>query len=289
MTSNTHPPAPSDETLVAYADNRLGDEEARDVERYFAVNPEARELVDALRRSADLASSAFDGIMTAPVPDRLLRAALGESQPVRETAKSAVVVPFRDRKRTVFDFSYPSAIAATLLLAVGTFAGYQLAGPRGNVGPVAGLSGAPVAIGPVPATSQLASVLETRESNSPAEISFGPAAARAEVMVLATFVDRNGRFCREFEAAGAASADQASDQPAPITAAIACRNRTGTWSIEGAIHLAGGDGPSIGGFNPASGKSVSAIEAVLAALGAKPVMSADDEKRILERGWRQGG
>ncbi len=283
MTTRIPSRRPSDETLMAFADNMLDAEEARAVESYLDSDQEARELVEQFRQAGAIASRAYDDVLLAPVPDRLVKAVLGAGieQSAQTAADNVVQLPQRGPRRSI-SLIYLAPLAASVLLAVGVIAGYRLANA-----PEHGEQAVQLAIGPVAPASSLAGVLEKRPSNDPIDVGASGKGESTELMVVASFIDRNGRFCREFEATSTSVAGAKSGATAPITAAIACRDNNGKWSIEGAVHLAGGTSPSLGAFNPASGKSYSAVEGLLSALGAKPAMTADDELHLLASGWRR--
>lgn len=265
---------PSDEVLLAFADGALTGEEADAVARHLETDEDARQLVDTFKRTAVLVSAAYDPVLDAPVPERLVKAASGEPA----AAAPSNVVPLRRRMNGWPKASvYLAPLAASVLLAVGAVAGYRLAAvtPPDS-------KGLQLAVGPLPAGAPIATILETTASNMPVTPGRAAPTSAAELMVVATFYDRNGRACREFEVTfppNGAAADPA------LFAAIGCRNSEGRWSIEGAVHLAGGPSPSLGEFNPASGKSFSAIEGVLTALGAKPAITPAEEQALIESRW----
>lgn len=267
---------PSDETLLAFADGMLPADAAEAVARYIAHDAEARALVENFKVSGALISAAYDDILDAPVPDHLTKAIM--DRPL--SAAPDNVVPLRRRTADrLGGIPYLAPLAACLLLAVGAMAGHWLA-RSGNPS----TDGIQVAIGSLSNTTALARLLEEGASNTPVALRGG--AESIDVMVVATFLDRNGRACREFEVTRAADASPSSVEGSrEFTAAIACRGAKGEWSIEGAFHLAGGQQPSLGEFNPASGQSFSAIEGVLKAMGASPALSQADEKAAIDRRW----
>src|SRR5436305_812460 len=69
----------SDETLVAYLDGELDGAERQHVEAWLAADDAARDRLTGLAQSADLLRSAYGDIVNAPVPERLIAAALGLS------------------------------------------------------------------------------------------------------------------------------------------------------------------------------------------------------------------
>lgn len=87
----------SDDRLVAYLDGELEPAERRGVEAWLDSDPSAREKLAVLAESANLVRLAFDEVMHAPLPERLIAAARGETISGETTVSSeptAQVVPF---------------------------------------------------------------------------------------------------------------------------------------------------------------------------------------------------
>lgn len=105
------------ETLVAYADDALPVDDRSRVASALATDPEAANTVDALHRTGTLAAHAFDDVLVAPLPDRLVAAATGRS--AAASRDHGARPPARnDNWRRIA----AAASAALLMLAVG-FAG----------------------------------------------------------------------------------------------------------------------------------------------------------------------
>ena len=83
----------SDDRLVAYLDGEIEAQDRREIEAWLDSDPSARERLAALAQSTELARQAYDEVMHAPLPDRLIAAARGE------TAEQLAprVVPFTSR------------------------------------------------------------------------------------------------------------------------------------------------------------------------------------------------
>lgn len=264
---------PSDETLMAYADGALPEAERIAIEAYLAQDEDARRIVEAFRRSTTLARAAFDEALAAPPPADLVARILaappdGTAAPLTAPAADAagarvIPMPPAGRRRTAMPTRFALPLAASIALAVGLTAGL-LAGRTPSP------DAAALVLGPVGPGTTLARVLDTT-----------PSGARSErVDVVATFRDRHGRVCREFEVVHGPSGDAR-----PQAAAVACRSALGTWTIEGAAQIA--VAPKAGsGFEPSGASERDALQGLLDILGAGAALPPKDERALIERGWR---
>lgn len=241
----------TDETLMAYADGVLDPEAAREVERAMASDEALAAKVAALadaRRAVKAAYPAPD-----PVPEALLRRvqALAEADAARRSAAPAGnVVDLAARRRPAPLWRLP--LAASVALAAGGLAGWfaaQQAGAPSGVG-VAGL-GDPAIV------QALGEVASGERVTLPGGAAFA---------AIASFRDGEGTLCREFEY---------DPDPARTIVGVACR-AGGGWETRLAVAApAAGDG----GYAPAS--SLDTLEAFLAATGAGPALSAEEERAAL--------
>lgn len=182
-----------DERLMAYADGELDGPEREAVERALAASAELRDRLAEQQRLRATLTAHYGPVATEEVPDRLL--ALLGADGGREGVASLAAA--RDRKRAPL-WRTLGTIAASL--AVGLLAGQFV--PMGGRNPVAVEGGALVARG------DLADALETQlASTQPRD---------AVTRIGVTFADRQGRFCRSFDA--------------PAMAGLACRDG-GDWKV----------------------------------------------------------
>lgn len=126
------------ETLVAYADGALSAEDRARVAASLATDAEASHTVDALQRTGTLAAHAYDDVLAAPIPDRLVAAATGRSHSSSTDHVATGSVARNDNWRRMA----AAAVIALLMLAAGFAGGRWSAGP--GVGPdlqPAGVSG----------------------------------------------------------------------------------------------------------------------------------------------------
>jgi anti-sigma factor RsiW len=115
------------ETLVAYADGALSADDRSLVASALAADPEAAHTVDALHRTGTLAAQAYDDVLAAPLPDRLVGAATGRSAAATRD-RSAQPSALNDNWRRI-----AAAASVALLMLVAGFAG-----GRWSAGPDAG-------------------------------------------------------------------------------------------------------------------------------------------------------
>ena len=181
-----------DETLMAYADGALGPEEAAAVRAALAADPEAAADVDRFRESARLVRAAFDDTLAEPVPptlERRVRAAARAAEAERHALDALV----RRRGRR------PLALAASVALLLGLGIGSRLSPGAGDE-----------------ALPGLGDALAGTASGVHASLPDG-----ATLTPLATFRDRDGRWCRQF----ARAADGRTGE------GVACRDAEGGWRL----------------------------------------------------------
>ena len=238
----------TEEKIAALVDGSLEDEaEAAALRRVLETDPEARAYAEAIRRSNELVREAFDTPADEPIPAGIQAAIFGEP------GKVDVLHP-----RPRLTGWAPTAIAASLALAIGLAAGQYL-----------GRTGQPaiVALGDAAVDGPLHAALETLPSGTVSDRGVQP---------MLSFRDGAGRPCREFEVIG--------DLPDKLEFGIACRNASGRWHVE-IVVAAPETEPGPQGFAPASGPGADALDAMLDALGASPALSPEDEASLLQQGW----
>jgi anti-sigma factor RsiW len=105
-------PKPSDERLIAYLDGELGEAERASVAEWLERDAQLHERAAQLGDSAALLRSAFDEVLHEPLPERLVRAARGESGAVDLAAARQ-----RRRKRILGDRRWWIGVAAAAAVA----------------------------------------------------------------------------------------------------------------------------------------------------------------------------
>ena len=116
----------SDELLMAYVDGELDTQARSEVERAIESDPEVARRVSRQRALRDRLRAAFDGVLSEPVPDRLVTAARGApATSAREGNQEAGVTDLAQTRadraaaqRARRRWSWPewSAIAASVVL-----------------------------------------------------------------------------------------------------------------------------------------------------------------------------
>ncbi len=254
----------TDETLVAYVDGELSAEEAAKVERALNADQRVREAVQMFRDTADWSRRAYDDVLHEPVPDRLITAASGEGD--HAPASAPRHAPAR-RSRIA-----GLAMAASIALAVGVAGGFGLFQVTGSGG--GGISG-PLTVGAVDKSGSLHLALESAVSGTLIAAGDG-----GNVMPLTTFLGRDGRPCREFQAVTAGRAG--------LSAAfgIACRSPAGSWHVEAvgappAASPAGSDR-----YQWADGSNDDPMRILIDAMSDGGPVSLEREATLLSSGWR---
>lgn len=260
----------TDEDLMAYVDGERGSvTDAIAEKQRTGFTPSEALLIADFHRTRQAVRDAFAIDTSEPLPSGLAETILGYAQIRPSRTGSAKTL--RPPGRLLSDQSYSvrnSAIAACLALAVGV-AGWQL-----NAPPQEFSSG--FASGPVGAGSALASVLETQPAGAPVATS-SVSSPYAYVMVAGTFRDRNSRHCREVELLDATLA--------PRQAAVACRAPSGNgWSVEASAVVAQANGTE--SITPAGAPEADVLGALMKMLGFETALSPDDERKLLESGWK---
>jgi anti-sigma factor RsiW len=116
-----------DEALVAYLDGELESPEQRQVEAWLEADPAARDRLTALAETTNLVRSAYDEIVSEPVPERLIAAARGQSAGAPAAEGQVVVLrPARSRSSLrAFGGGWGLAAAAGLFgLVIGGAGGF---------------------------------------------------------------------------------------------------------------------------------------------------------------------
>lgn len=270
---------PTDEILMAFADGALDPEESQRVERYLESDPEAKRLVEQFRRSALLAQDAFAAPMSTQPPVNLvdlilagrpnLSAAIpakpGESQSKANGANGDVIDFRRAHRDRAIWVRFAVPLAASLALLVGIGAGLLLSRLGSSSSPDA------LALGTVAGDTALHRSLEQARSGE----------QRDGHVVVSTFRDKYGRYCREIELV-----KQADRQP--FIVGVACRDGRSEWIVEGAARLAViRQQPPGTSYTPSGASERDALEALLNLLGAGKVLSPQEEGAALSRKWGQ--
>lgn len=274
MIGNIDKSWPNDETLLAFADGRLDAADTARVEEFLRADPAGKVQVDVLRRSGALAASAFDDALRSPVNQRLVDMIQSHKRMAQTGSTQNVVIMPKWRRFGSETGVRQWALAASLALLIGGLTGYSI-----GQSPEPNGSAFEVALGHVQRGSLFENALETKVSGDPLTLHNNSVAL--SVMAVASFRDRLGRPCREFEAMPTQGAS------VPTTVGVACRTDGGEWVVEGASRLAAAPEGSGGDYSPAGSDDQSTpVAGMTRALGASEPLSVTDEKDLIAKAWK---
>jgi hypothetical protein len=243
--------------MSAYLDAELGEAEAKAFEAALAKDPDLQARLETLRLVDPEVRAAFEAPALEPVPERF-------RAQIEAAAQASTVTAFpAPRPRVASSWRLP--LAAGLALAIGAGGGFL--GGRLNPSAHEFLRLEAAAI---EARNPLYRLLETTPSATTVKV-----AGADQFTPVLSFVADDGRACREFEV-GAAEA---------MAIGVACRGEQ-NWRLE--ILLAADDRASTSnGYAPVSGYNEAALEAAISRLGAATPLGPEEEKALMEQGWRR--
>ena len=241
-----------DITLMAYADDALDAETARDVAQAEANDPAVATRIAAFRDSR----KAVAGLAPAPVPAALNASIAALIAAARASEAEATNVVPMTRPVALFARSLPlwqGAVAAGLALVIGLTVGAWLR-PQGQL---------PVLNVAILADPDLPGALDTVASGARLVLASGGTLAP-----IATFTTDQDEVCREFEYDG---------PDGKTIVSVACRSDR-DWQVRLAIAASAG----ADGYAPAS--SLETLDAWLTATGAGAPLGAAEEAVLLKKG-----
>lgn len=254
----------TDEILVAYVDGELSAEEAANVEKALKTDQQVRDAVQLFRDTAEWSRRAYDDVLHEPVPERLINAASGPTtgQPESESRRGPAA---RGGLAGM-------AMAASVALAVGLGGGFGLFQMLGDGGSA---SSGPLMVGAVDQSGALHLALESAGTGMLIATGNG-----GNVMPLMTFLGRDGRYCREFQAVTTNSGGL------DASFGIACRQPAGSWHVEAiGAPPATSSAPS-DRFETADGAHGDPMQVLIGAMSESGPVSMDREAALLATGWR---
>jgi hypothetical protein len=243
----------SDETVMAYVDGELDDATRAALEAAMATDSDLAERVACERRLRARLQSEFDPVLREPIPERLLGAANATSA----KARTGNIIWLK--RIPARDWSWPQwgAIAASLILGV-------LIAPLLRHEPNEGALG--IQDGKILASGALAHALsEQLASNQVAD---------APVRVGASFLSRNGNYCRTFRL-----------RDTSAVAGLACREGE-SWRLE-ALAATDRANSGSGEYQPAASSLPPAVAQSVDALIVGDPLDAKAEAAARESGWHR--
>jgi hypothetical protein len=247
----------SRDLLIAYVEGSLPPEDARAVAAEVAKDGALYAYVEEQKQLNARLGTVFAPRADATPPAPSSRPQTAELTSAPEPApkpKSAFAARFR--------FAWPDRLAAHWVPAVATAAGIalgvMLAGSFGMGSDIRAQGGRLTAQG------DLARILTSQLAADQSDA--------APVRVLASFVDKDGFFCRSFE----------TDGPGGALSGIACRDN-GVWRIAA---LAAAERREATALRPAGLETPASIRAAMGAAMVGEPLSAEAERAARAQGWR---
>ncbi len=259
--SKSHAPF-SDETLMAFADGELDAEITARIEAAMETDNNLMARVALFMETRAAAQDALRPMLDEPLPEALLASVYGmvekadkdSHRPLGSTDDNVVSLKPISNTRKI-SLWVPASIAATILAVTTGIAGYfigEAAHNSSTTGWVADLN-----------EDVVKSKLETLVSGKPLVLEDNAGI----LTVAATFLDKQGRLCREFEIAN-------KDQTGYT--AIACHEKT-QWQLQFVM----AKNETSQNYVPASGAET--LDSYLSTIGAQPPLSTEAEMAALRK------
>jgi len=242
----------SDEELMAYADGELPPVEAKRIEAAMAGDPALAARVARFRAVRAALRSAYDSVVSEPVPEHL-RALLGDvaAHEPEQQISSVIDLSVEREQRQVRRFGPPAWAAMAASLVVGVLVGRTLLTPDEGIFTRDGLY----------ANAGLATALDTQLAAQNQD---------APTRIGLTFRSTDGGVCRTF-------ANVRGDQ---VVSGLACRSGE-RWAVRTTLTEARA---ANGGFRQADADAPAILEAVDAIIDGAP-FDAAQERQARDNGW----
>ena len=271
----------SDDILMAYADGELSPEEAEALETLLSRDATLRmRLAPFVVTRRELANT-YDPTLDEPVPEHLVAAILrAPAAPDHREAAPSGAESWLKRARdvavaTLFPHgpSLATAASVALMVSVGALGGWLV----GQTAP-APEPGLIVTAGPgLAAAGALADALES----APSETLPAAEARGAAIVPVMSFRTASHGVCREYRIRATTGE--------PDYAGLACRTDEGLWRV--AVHVetpksATARAETGEDYQTATGPGVPAVDAVANTIISGDALGRDEERALLENGWR---
>ena len=248
---------PTDQELMAYADDELGPDDTRRIERLIAQDPELLVIVERHRAMRTAAKAAYQPAVEAEMSTGLA-GLVGEIEASLQYAPETNVTSLdreRSKRRPAPRFAWPAAAAASFVIGViGTQAvTMQVAQTKPETYLVWTDDG-------VTAGRQLATALDNQTSG----------VTTTAITITASFIANQDQLCRQFVIGGTTR-----------TGGIACHNG-GVWQMIAVAAL-----PAEGSYQAANGAN-DPLAAAAVQLGVKEKLSFEQEAEQIQNGWLEG-
>lgn len=256
----------SDETLSAFIDGELPEDDAAVIETEIAREPALKARIDRLRGADAALRVAYGDADKEPLPEHIVRMLSAEGAGGERKAGAEKVISFFSPRSLTR--AWPTALAASLALVVG----YVVAGVF-TVAP----SGSSVIAGVVPVGEKinpghpLFATLETGVSAEP----FATSETDVSIEPVLTFKSQNEAYCREFlvrsDSRGARG--------------VACRE-DGAWVVRVAV-AATFDANNPSSYRTASSADGRLIDEFVTEIKIGDALNAKSEETLIDNQWRE--
>ncbi len=255
----------SDEKLMAYVDGKLTEDESKEIREALSANTDAQERVELLRKSTILLQEVYDTPAHEEVPQHLIEGIINYKD--EADARPAIL----NRIASWFQIQAwqpVHALAIAMIFMVGIGAGWF----------VAGLSR--------PKLATYTPIMQGREFSRGLEItpsgeSFALGGQKIQITPVATFKDRQGRYCRQYEVSRQNSGDK------PLSYGIACRMAEEQWLTRVSVLPESSEqSPSAAtknSYTPAAEDEFAAT--IFSDLMATPPLGIEQEQELIRHGW----
>jgi hypothetical protein len=246
-----------DETLMAYADGELDEAQRAEIAAAIERDPELARRVSQHRALRAAVAGAFSGVLSRPVPERLVNAAhgAGDAADAGQGTRRGTVVPFPRREAPARPASWGGrewgAMAASLVL--GALVSWKMFAPSH---PIAARDGGLVAQGEL--TRALDSQLASTQSGG------------ETVSIGVSFRTQDGHYCRSFALTEIA------------TAGLACRVGNEWWIPVTAT------APPTDGIRQAASPPPAVMQVIQARISGE-ALDAAGEEQARSAGWARTG
>jgi len=255
----------TDELIMAYVDGELEKELARQVREAIGEHPELLRRAQMFRDSANMLQGIYDAPLHEAIPERLIESVKNSQQRnpglrVRNFLTSFLRIPA---------WQPAHGVAFILILLFGAAMGYL---GSGMISPRNGSF-------PIMLTSEgFSQGLERTASGR----TFSLDGHSIQVTPIATFLDKSGRYCRQYEIMSR------KDGRINFAQGVAFRNQSGRWQMW--IYVASGSpGGSIktesNTYVPAGGRDNSFNQMIDQIMASRP-LTPQQEKKIIREGWK---
>ena len=273
----------TDEILMAYADGELSPDERDALEALLNRDATLRMRLAPFVVTRREIASTYEPTLDEPVPEHLVAAILRAPTPTRDrTPATSPSESWLSRALTAIGStlfphgaSLATAASVAVLVSAGALGGWLASQPAPTQeGGLIATTGSGLT-----ASGALANALESTPSGTASALDANGAAI---IPVMSFHQADSDGVCREYRVRNAAAGE-------PDYAGLACRADDGVWHV--AVHVETPKATAVQAENgntyqTATGPNAPAVDAVADTLISGDALGRDEEKALLENGWR---